>query len=155
MEITSPEIQSAQEQLEQAKNRLTLHETELLRVQKLRIAEEYTIGELQKEKQELESKIDNFKLEHEKYTGLIDSEKEILESIKKESEDLKKTISEQTEALNSEKQTVEETKKVMQEAKLELEKERSSIAERMKTLEESETKLKSVVEQLKLVISTL
>ena len=57
MEINNPEITTLVQQVEGLQNRATILELETVRLQKLAIAEQYTIDECEKRKKELEGQI--------------------------------------------------------------------------------------------------
>lgn len=88
MEITNEEVLSNEQKVTNARNTLTVLEADTLRLRKLRVSEEYTIGELLKQKKELQSEInalseqrDIVKKESESYHSDLESAKKTFEGL--------------------------------------------------------------------------
>lgn len=159
--ITTPEEE--QVTLDQVRNQITLSEGELLRLQKLRASEEYSVAELVKEKKFHQDELDRLKTEGVVAEGAIDD-------IKKAHEVAQATIT-QADTVASDQQTEWDKletakhthKKQVTDKQTELDRQGealeakqnthanrvSQLNERQKVLEVREAKLKAFISELK------
>lgn len=156
MTTTQPEeLRTLEQKVEDARNLLTSIEQDQIRLSKMRVSEEYTLGELNKSKIEVQGQIDSLFADKESLSKGLESAKLQITENTDALRIILETLESARETLSKEKVDNEAARQTLQDAKVEHESRATLLSSRESELnarEESvtskETKIKDLIKDL-------